>query len=104
MDKLKQTRQNKFYRKHRTRLIEERVTRKRGLKLWLRRLKRKLGCVRCGFRHPAALQFHHKKPEEKEFDICSGVLNGRSKEVLEREIAKCEILCANCHAIEHYGK
>jgi len=28
---------------------------------------------------------------------------GYGAEALEAEIAKCDVLCANCHRIEHYG-
>ena len=55
----------------------------------------------CGQSHPAALQFHHRDPTTKLFDIASG---HKAKSVirLQEEIDKCDILCANCHAIHHY--
>lgn len=57
-------------------------------------------CVRCGWgEHPAALDFHHKDPATKEFNIAPSL--GRAMEILEREVDKCELLCANCHRIEH---
>jgi hypothetical protein len=28
---------------------------------------------------------------------------GNSIEKLDEEISKCEILCANCHQIKHFG-
>ncbi len=99
---LKKARQRSWYRKHRARLIGERVARKRDLRVWLRRLKETLKCIRCGFDNSAALQFHHRDPKQKSFDVCSGVLSGRCKETIQREIDKCDVLCANCHAIEHY--
>ena len=56
-------------------------------------------CERCGFDDPRALEFHHRNPAEKEFTV--GSLMTKSLERLLAEVAKCEIICANCHAIEH---
>lgn len=69
----------------------------------LRQLKMTLSCIRCGFTgHPAAIQFHHREASEKSFNIADVVSRGNHswKRVLE-EIKKCDVLCANCHAIEH---
>jgi len=70
-------------------------------KKWFIDLKISLKCERCGFKHPAALDFHHKDPSQKEFPINYGNFGKRSKEEIMKEIAKCEILCSNCHRIEH---
>jgi hypothetical protein len=65
---------------------------------WIDGIKLGRGCADCGFRkHPAALQFDHRDPAEKEFSIASGWAFG--KERIEREIAKCDVRCANCHAM-----
>ncbi len=57
-------------------------------------------CNRCGFNgHPAALHFHHIDPTKKEFNI--GPFCNKKWEIVEKEIRKCELLCANCHCIEH---
>jgi len=67
-----------------------------------------LKCNRCGFSTFAAMQFHHVDPNKKEFTISPLVngqyaLNDRNIERVKHEIDKCEILCANCHMIEHYS-
>lgn len=57
-------------------------------------------CSCCGFdKHPAALQFHHLDPTEKE--VSWNKLRLRSWEKIVTELNKCIILCANCHSIEH---
>jgi hypothetical protein len=61
-------------------------------------------CEQCGFTHPAALQFHHRDPQTKMFDITSKTLSAPRKfpwETILQEIEKCDLLCANCHAVEH---
>lgn len=62
--------------------------------------KRTLYCVDCGFSgnvHPYVLQFDHLK--EKEFDVSVGANRGKSFSTIMREVEKCEVVCANCHAI-----
>jgi hypothetical protein len=59
-------------------------------------------CQKCGgVFHTAAMQFHHRDPAEKSFNI--GNCAWRSEEVLMREIAKCDLLCANCHAVVEWS-
>ena len=58
-------------------------------------------CQKCGFSHPAALDFHHKNENEKEYDVSQLVRNGNKDKIL-KEIEKCIILCSNCHRIHHY--
>jgi len=60
-------------------------------------------CERCGFEHLAALDFHHKDPTQKSFRLSDALVRTKqySREMVEAEILKCELLCKNCHAIEH---
>lgn len=51
--------------------------------------------------HPAAMQFHHKKPEEKEHKL-SSMFGSYSWDRIKAELNKCELLCANCHQVHHY--
>ncbi len=74
--------------------------RKNKLK-WFIDIKRNLSCVKCGFNHPAALEFHHRDPSTKVSGITDMVFKNISKDVILLEIAKCDVLCSNCHRIEH---
>ena len=49
--------------------------------------------------HPGAMQFHHEDPKEKEFSWNKGRL--KSWDYVKKELDKCILLCANCHAIRH---
>ena len=60
------------------------------------------GCIECGENDPACLDCHHRDGVEKEMTICEMVTHGYSKDKLLDEMAKCEILCANCHRRKHY--
>lgn len=68
---------------------------------WFKEYKSSLACVRCGENHPACLDFHHVSGE-KTSEISKMVAYGRGKQVILDEIAKCEVLCSNCHRKEHY--
>jgi 5-methylcytosine-specific restriction endonuclease McrA len=60
-------------------------------------------CEVCGYsKHPSALEFHHKNPVEKKFEIGDSK-NSVSKKVLQKELDKCALLCANCHREVHAG-
>ncbi len=62
-------------------------------------IKLERGCIDCGYRtDPAALEFDHLPGCEKLFSISQGCTT-RSLEKVLAEIEKCEVVCANCHAI-----
>lgn len=80
-----------------------------------RRRRNKLSCIEykgskcqtCGFTliteegksNAGAFQFHHRNPAEKEFTITERQY--ASLETLKPELDKCDLLCANCHAVFH---
>jgi transposase len=55
-------------------------------------------CAICGYAaSPAALEFHHLDPLEKRMGISANGLTV-SLQSLREEVAKCVLLCSNCHA------
>lgn len=62
--------------------------------------KQTLQCERCGFDDSRALVFHHKDPATKEINLAAKAAHW-GWDRLQREIDKCEVLCANCHSIHH---
>jgi hypothetical protein len=76
----------------------------RLIKEWIDSYKLSIGCKVCSFReHPAALDFHHRTGEKKEFNVSSSCRSGWSLEKVKREVLKCDVLCANHHRIHHNG-
>lgn len=77
--------------------IERRYAEKR--RKWMQAEKLRRGCKRCGYnKHPAALDFDHVRGG-KHFAISKVK---RSIAALKAEIAKCDVLCSNCHRIKTY--
>ncbi len=68
---------------------------------WLLDLKDGMQCSKCGESRGLCLDFHHLDPKEKEMTI-SRMMFYYSKEKILEEISKCDVLCANCHRIEHW--
>lgn len=62
------------------------------------------GCSRCPERRPNCLQYHHVDPTTKRTTVSNLTKkDGYSLEAVKEEIAKCILLCANCHAVEETG-
>ena len=60
----------------------------------------KVACLYCGEDHPATLDFHHRDPDDKLFNISTA--KDCSEQMLRDEIAQCDVLCANCHRKLHF--
>jgi predicted nucleic acid-binding Zn ribbon protein len=60
-------------------------------------------CEYCGYNtNLSALQFHHLNPKEKDHNLDMRKLSNSTWEWCLKEFAKCQVLCANCHAETHF--
>jgi len=64
-------------------------------------LKASVGCLLCGERVPLVLIFHHLDPATKYKNVAT-ILNSKI-ELINNELAKCVVLCRNCHTKVHAG-
>ena len=80
-----------------------------------RQYRNEKGCERCGIKHPAVLDLHHRDPESKHLKLCAYKTSNGHKRVgrgwreiplrdLQAELEKCAVLCANCHRIHEWAK
>jgi hypothetical protein len=87
---------------------QKRLEQKRALhsrfKEWYLSLKAGKPCADCGgIFHPVAMQWDHLPGSDKVGDL--GTLWRRhNKDLILAEIAKCELVCANCHAVRTLGR
>jgi len=70
---------------------------------YVERRKAEIGCKYCPEDHPGCLDFHHRDPSEKTLDV-SRIVRDRGWSIgrIEIEIAKCDVVCANCHRKLHW--
>lgn len=71
----------------------------RELKVWMVELKSK-PCTDCGQKFPiCCMQFDHRKGTKKKYNVGSMFAHHYSRKLIEIELQKCDLVCANCHAI-----
>lgn len=67
---------------------------------WYLDLKRGKACEICGESDLVCLDYDHINPNTKTKHVAKLVVEQASKKRILDEIAKCRILCANCHRRE----
>jgi hypothetical protein len=68
--------------------------------LWINSLKDK-PCADCGGNFPPyVMHFDHRDPSKKFLSVSQ--MRCHAYKMIKEEIAKCDLICANCHAIRTY--
>jgi hypothetical protein len=88
----------KHYRENKKYYLDKAAERRIALLAEVRGLKKK--CSRCPESDHRCLDFHHLDAKMKTASISNMVKNGCSMKKILKEIAKCIVLCANCHRKE----
>lgn len=57
-------------------------------------------CIDCGESNPIVLEFDHRDTRKKVKHVSFLLSNSKSWPIIEREIRKCDVRCANCHRIK----
>jgi hypothetical protein len=87
-----------YHRRHKKRINA--MVQARNKRVWADNVERLLAhllahpCVDCGERDPLVLEFDHQRDKIKNI---AQLVRGWSWQTIEREIAKCDVVCANCH-------
>ncbi len=90
-----------WYQKNSERVKARKAENQTRLLSWFRDYKSRLRCKHCGENDLAALDFHHREPSDKEVSITRAIHDGWGIQRVLIEVAKCDILCANCHRRLH---
>ena len=93
----------RYYASHREAELE-RVKKRQDATLAFLRDLRRVPCDDCGeIFAPHMMDFDHRDPAKKSFTIAGGHALLMSRPRLIAEIEKCDIVCANCHALRTYA-
>ena len=88
-----------YYRKNRDAEIARVSSRTQATLAWLRDLRR-VPCADCGRTvAPYVMDFDHRDPAQKSFSLAAEKVLLKNRGLLEAEVAKCDIVCANCHRV-----
>lgn len=78
--------------------------RRAALKAWVAELK-SVPCVDCNdVFHHAAMQWDHRPGVDKVMNVSRMIALKPNREAILAEIAKCDLVCANCHAIRTFDR
>lgn len=69
----------------------------------LNELKSTLSCLDCGNNNPVVLDFDHVE-DNKLANVSNMVRNLYAWQKVLDEIAKCEVVCSNCHRIRTHNR
>jgi hypothetical protein len=67
-------------------------------------IKAERGCRDCKEHDPACLDFHHRDPSQKSKGIGTLVCGMTNVQRILEEVAKCDVICSNCHRKWHRDK
>lgn len=57
-------------------------------------------CADCGQKfHPIVMDFDHLDPSQKSMNLSRMIRQSKPWSAIELEMAKCELVCANCHRL-----
>lgn len=63
---------------------------------------RNVPCMDCGGTFPSVcMDFDHREPSEKLFPLAA--YRSKGYDAIRAELAKCDVVCANCHRIRTHG-
>ncbi|MHB8597334.1 MAG: hypothetical protein ACYDER_11050 [Ktedonobacteraceae bacterium] len=81
---------------------EKRTQERQDMVSYYRQYKASLRCMKCGENDPACLNFHHRNKHEKTHNVSYYIYLYPNLKKFMQEVEKCDVLCANCHFIEHW--
>lgn len=92
----------KYYENNKKKVIKKASEQRKLVTKQFAEYKSTKFCTKCGETHAAALDFHHVIHEEDNMKVHYLVANGYHWKRIMKEVAKCIVLCSNCHRKVHH--
>lgn len=93
-----------YYYRHREKIAARHKAYMEPRFAWLKEYKETRPCVDCKNKFPAECMDFDHLPGKKKFRPIAHLLHCRDESVLQAEIEKCELVCANCHRIRTFAR
>ena len=91
-----------WYKRNKKKVIDRANLQKEIIKQEIYKIKESVPCADCGIFYPHyVMDFDHLF--DKKFNISTNIKRKGRRQLLA-EIAKCEVVCSNCHRIRTYKK
>lgn len=95
--------QARYYQENKKQINASQNLKRNKMRRYIQEVKESVPCMDCGIQYPHyIMDFDHRPGTLKLFNIGSELSNMSSFEVLKNEIAKCDIVCSNCHRHRTY--
>jgi len=93
-----------YNRRNHRRWADKKLTWQKDRAAWVRQLKAGRTCTDCGGSFPPEAMHWDHLPGTLKLGEISNNMTKWSRKLIVAEIAKCELVCANCHAIRTYRR
>ena len=95
----------RFYAEHKHEIVAAALARKATVKQKIREHKEAAGCADCKGKFPYyVLDLDHREGEQKVAEISRMVRSTKMWPLIEEEMKKCDVVCANCHRIRTHNR
>lgn len=94
----------RWYYRNRKKVLEGKYRRRKRNRDFVKNIKKGKKCVDCKKEYPFyAMDFDHRDKKKKRETVSRLVHDNVPIEDLKKEIAKCDLVCSNCHRVRTYG-
>ena len=93
--------QHESYLRNKEKYRKKRKQRRKERRDFLNKYKADRGCLLCNEKRAPCLIFHHRDPSKKKYGINIIATHLYSDKIIIEELAKCDVICANCHRALH---
>lgn len=92
----------KHYRQNKQRYLDRNRVNRLKLRKYINSIKETSPCTDCGINYPYyVMDFDHLSDKE---GLIIQFVKANNRKKLEDEIAKCEIVCSNCHRVRSFRR